>query len=216
MACYNVIIMCVVAMLAREVSCVDTTTESNSVNTTTPNPTMSVNVTTKAMTSPTTMKEETTATNATITVKPTIQTNATETTMEATTMPKITTTLAPLKCNSSGCQKYSICNTTSNYCECPSTAPTKEDPVCGSDSKTYDNIKKLEMETCKQNGTVTKKYDGACKKDDKKKNKKTVIIVVILILLILIVVVVVAVMFWKKRKQGSANVREQKSKDALL
>lgn len=214
MACYNVIIMCVVAMLAREVSCVDTTTGSNSVNATTPNPTVSVNVTTEAMTSATT-KAETTATNAT-TVKPTIQTNATETTMEATTMPKITTTRAPLKCNSSGCQKYSICNTTSNYCECPSNGPTKKEPVCGSDGKTYDNIQKLEMETCNQNGTVAKKYDGACKKDEKSNNKKTVIIVVILILLILIVVVVVAVMFWKKRKQGSANVREQKSKDALL
>ena len=57
---------------------------------------------------------------------------------------------------------YSVC-INNKTCICPTTVPSVENEVCGTNEETYDNIEALKVSICAANEDVTKDYDGECK-----------------------------------------------------
>ncbi|XP_028394352.1 uncharacterized protein LOC114518524 isoform X7 [Dendronephthya gigantea] len=78
-------------------------------------------------------------------------------------------------CQILNCQNYAICRSSASQqarCECP-TCPKREDPVCGSDRKTYSSECELRRVSCLAGRPLAVKHTGKCAK---KQDESTVFV----------------------------------------
>lgn len=70
-------------------------------------------------------------------------------------------------CQAASCRHHSACKLKpdgSTACECPlaEECPDVNDPVCGTNGKTYESECKLKAESCAEGSDVTTKHNGVC------------------------------------------------------
>lgn len=70
-------------------------------------------------------------------------------------------------CKAANCKHHSVCKLKpdgSTPCECPRSeeCPDVNDPVCGTNGKTYESECKLKAESCAEGIDVTTKHNGVC------------------------------------------------------